>query len=255
MKSRWNSTYKYLFFLVFSLFVHAQEPIDSERSIEMNGEPGNWIIVDPFGAVKRNTRWPSPIIPVCWDEPPTSEREVYYRLVVKNSVNSSWPLYSKIQFTGWGECKTKKDSGVHIIVRDQFPRTNGVGRYLDQRPGGVILNFQLEKWKPSCTPDTNKDNCIRYIAIHEFGHVLGFVHEQVRDDAPVECTAEVDTSGAGGVRNLTEYDPQSIMNYCAAIWDGSASPPPSHNSKFDAMTKLDKKAVSIYYGSSASAPQ
>ncbi|MCP2226538.1 hypothetical protein OKW12_001946 [Pseudomonas silensiensis] len=248
MTKKLYAAFNLMIFITLSFVLHADDGNETDGSIEMHGKPGNWVIVDPFGAVKRKAEWASPIIPVCWDEHPANDQEVYYRLVVKNAVNASWPKHSTVEFTGWEICKTKRDRGVHIVVRDQFPRTNGVGKYLDRRFGGVILNFQMQNWKSSCNAETHKDNCIRYIAIHEFGHVLGFVHEQVRSDAPIECTSEVDTSGAGGVRNLTEYDPQSIMNYCASIWDRSRLAETKAGAKLEPLTRLDKLAVGIYYG-------
>jgi hypothetical protein len=51
-----------------------------------------------------------------------------------------------------------------------------------------------------------------FVAAHEFGHLLGFRHEQDRSDS--SCHVSQDFSGVG--IPLTGYDPDSIMNYCDA---------------------------------------
>jgi hypothetical protein len=69
---------------------------------------------------------------------------------------------------------------------------------------------------------------VDYLAIHEFGHVLGFRHEQDR----VEYLSEPDC-GVGEAHTVddgrawTPYDPSSVMNYCA--------PNPTRLSQLDVM--------------------
>jgi hypothetical protein len=60
----------------------------------------------------------------------------------------------------------------------------------------------------------------RYQVVHEFGHALGFEHEQDRPDnfnasgQPTMCASGAVDQGNQGVLE-TPYDPNSIMNYCS----------------------------------------
>lgn len=50
------------------------------------------------------------------------------------------------------------------------------------------------------------------IAIHEFGHILAFAHEQNRPDTPATCNRA--PQGSNGTETYGDWDADSIMNYC-----------------------------------------
>jgi len=68
---------------------------------------------------------------------------------------------------------------------------------------GVNMSFN-----PDGTADEGR---VEYIAVHEFGHVLGFVHEQ---DSPNHNRAHCAGGTEDNSTSLTNYDPDSVMNYC-----------------------------------------
>ena len=59
---------------------------------------------------------------------------------------------------------------------------------------------------------------LKYSAIHEFGHLAGLRHENISSDAERDpnCTEnEIGPEIAmDNIKQLTPYDPSSIMNYC-----------------------------------------
>ena len=74
------------------------------------------------------------------------------------------------------------------------------------------------------------------IAVHEFGHALGFAHEQNRPDTPGECSAK-HGQGQKKEKALTPYDPKSVMNYCNPDWNNNGE-----------LSQLDIKAAQKMYG-------
>ena len=151
---------------------------------------------------------------VCWQASslPTGDPALaMLRATVQRAVESTWQRNSRVSFTGWQLCTGGEQ--VSIVVTSGNSNTEpfiGPHKF-------TYLNIT------ACGPDpTNRADCLYKTAVHEFGHVLGFVHEQTRTDTPSSCTQR-DTwdwviTIAGGTY-FGAWDLGSVMNYCNPIWN------------------------------------
>jgi hypothetical protein len=178
----------------------------------------NGTIAYPFGAVRVASIWRRPgwtqvgdkPIDVCWEQP--SDAPAYLRDSIRDAVVRTWGLYAMVSFRGWGACMDGA-KGIRITVSPDMSGTDGLGQQLDGKPNGMRL--QMDFSASSYCVNRN-EFCVRATAVHEFGHALGLVHEQNRDDAPTWCKAK--HQGEIPDKTITRYDPTSVMNYCNSTW-------------------------------------
>jgi hypothetical protein len=193
----------------------------------------------PYGYFVPSSRWQASadgntIIFVCWENYRTNFKKGHQE--VQEAVAATWQQNSKIEFRGWQPCAAKS-SGIRIYVSEDGPHTKGLGRQLDGVSQGMVLNFTFNSWSESCNNSpAERDYCIKAIAVHEFGHAIGFAHEQNRPDKPGECRQPAQGSSEGAVM-LTPYDPHSVMNYCNERYNNDGT-----------LSMLDIDALHRVYG-------
>lgn len=173
-------------------------------------------------ATLENVRWQRSDIPVCWES--FTPEDADKRLLVRDAVANAWETVSGARFTGWGQCRPA-DEAVRIgIGKGEWPRAI-VGKGALGFRTSVWLNFNMAQHPGFTGCRLIETRCLQFTAVHEFGHVLGLIHEQDRPDTPQECTQKLSNGQASyqprpGLVLLTAYDPRSVMNYCSTEgWD------------------------------------
>lgn len=181
---------------------------------------------EKFDASTTNSAiWPSRIIKVSWINPSVNDFEE--RRWVEEKIRNTWEKESGLKFI-WVNINENKNTGqgIRIKIADEWPFTKGLGRDCGKQDTSMVLNFTFNKWFPAANSKVMHDKrfYIVAIALHEFGHAIGFSHEHTRSDCP-PCDKKQRGPDSVGDWAITPCDIYSVMNYCNPKWanDGNLS--------------------------------
>lgn len=121
--------------------------------------------------------------------------------------------HAGIELVGWNNCDENSDSVKEDVIlflntagtySDTSESRASIGKVNDKKSFVLIRKLSLSRAN-FFTPDEH----LKFISLHEFGHLLGLRHEDGHPEAPIRSTEMY----AENIKILNGYDSMSVMSY------------------------------------------
>ena len=217
--------------LLFSGCTFSSQSIEGESSAPVatrnDGLASVVLQAAPDGGLMPVTKWSGGRVPVCLSGRATSQEAGWFA----DAIAQTWSAVSPIEAVMFSSCPPSGETNwVQVDWDDSFaPGQGSVAPFGQAAPAKMTLGFcATSSTNAFCTQAlVDREEAVKSVIAHEFGHVLGFMHEQQRIDT--ECVLDQangnNTITDAGVL-LTWYDSDSIMNYCRGTAGGVGTPLP-----------------------------
>jgi hypothetical protein len=165
-----------------------------------------------YGGGSLGTLWSTTSIPVCFRVATGNDTR---KVIAREVLEDTWSRVTPLRFTGFGTCSSTTPSAL--------PNTIAVSFVAGSR-GSSPVGTSNTQWNALELTSNDTLQRFRYEVMHEFGHSLGFHHDQVRPDNwsgtnPVYCDQfnPGEVGGFSGGITYTGADNLSVMSYCAGF--------------------------------------
>jgi hypothetical protein len=197
---------------------------------------GNFIRDGSGNPLTISILWPGGVVPVCWAKAIDPEENL--PILIREAVENAWSRVADIRFVGWGNCAAEHPEDMpdeHVVFVELFNGSR-FGSDGHTEPQGRAFGF-IDRGSPprpthvrisrtanvGCNAipfiGNSNDECVSWVGIHEFGHALGFGHEEDRNDFRNCAQAKgrnLNNDQLNPKYYLTELDIFSIMSKCSS---------------------------------------